>query len=70
MAKKKESKNSKLLNRLLKLRKGGLEAYGKYLDKEFKRDEGKKNKRKYLKYIEKEIKDNARRIKKVDAKID
>lgn len=69
MSKKKESKNSKLINKLLKLRKGGLEAYGKYLEKEFKRDEGKKNKRKYLKYIEKEIDDNASRIKKVTAKI-
>jgi len=58
-----------LVKKLLKCQRKGLLPYGKYLDVQQSESTGKKIKKKYLAYIEKEIIRNNKKIDKINKKL-
>ena len=60
---------NKLKKKYFALEKKGLISYAKYLDKEWETSKDKKSKKKYSKYIAKEITRYKKRIDKIDKKL-
>ena len=56
--------------KLRSFRKTGLEAYAKYLDKEFKASESNELRKAYTKYIKKEMASTAKKLAKINAKLE
>ena len=70
MATIKQVDKEKLSKKLLKFQKKGLVSYGKYLKVEQTNSIEKPKKKAYLKYINKEIERNKKKIEKINAKIE
>ncbi|MFD1551647.1 hypothetical protein DNU06_02910 [Putridiphycobacter roseus] len=69
MAKLEKNDKLKLSKKLLKIQKKGLVSFREYLEKEYFNAADDKTKKKYCRYIEDQIVDTDKKLRKMDKKI-